>query len=88
MIKFDELRSVHLVSWFPCIVTFGVSFPFDEILESSGPAMTSVIDNTLHFIFLFSVDQDRWWPGKVGSVCCGFLIWRKEGGMEHVVYTP
>ena len=56
MIKFDELRSMHLVSWFPCIVTFRISFPFYEILESSGPTMTSVVDNALHFIFLFTID--------------------------------
>ena len=75
MIEFDEFRGMHLVSWFPCVVTFGVSFPFDEILESSGPSMMSVIDDALHFIFLFSANQIRWWSGEVGSVCCGFLIW-------------
>ena len=56
MIKFDELWSMHLVSWFPCIVTFGVSFPFDEVLESSSPTMTSVVDDVLHFILLFSIN--------------------------------
>ena len=56
MIKFDELRGMHLVSWFPCVVTFRVSFPFDEILELSSPSMTSVVDNSLHFVLLFSVD--------------------------------
>ena len=56
MIKFDEFWGMHLVSWFPCVVTFGVSFPFDEILELSGPAMTSVVDNAFHFILLFAID--------------------------------
>ena len=56
MIKFDELRSVHLVSWFPCIVTFRVPFPFDEVLESSSPPMTSVVHDALHFVFFFSID--------------------------------
>ena len=56
MIKFDEIRGVHLVSWLPCVVTFRVSFPFYEILESSGPTMTSVVDDALHFIFFFSID--------------------------------
>ena len=56
MIKFDELRSVYLISWFPCVVTFRVPFPFDEILELSGPTMTSVVDNALHFILLFTID--------------------------------
>ena len=75
MIKFDEFGGVYLISWFPGIIAFGVSFPFDEILKSSGPAMTSVVNNLLHFIFFFSINQVRWWSGEVGSVCCGFLIW-------------
>ena len=56
MIKFDEFQGMHLVSWFPCVVTFRVPFPLDEILESSSPSMTSVVNNALHFIFLFAVD--------------------------------
>ena len=75
MIKFDELWGVHLISWFPCVVTFGVPFPFDEILESSSPSMTSVVNNVLHFVFFFSVNQVRRWSGKVWSMCCGLLIW-------------
>ena len=75
MIKFDELRGMHLVSWLPCVVTFRVPFPFDEVLESSSPSMTSVVDNALHFIFLFSVNQVRWWSGEVRPVCCGFSVW-------------
>ncbi len=30
----DKFRGMDLVSWFPCVVAFGVSFPFDEILKS------------------------------------------------------
>ena len=56
MIKFDEVRSMHLVSWFPGVVAFRVSFPFDQILESSTPTMTSVVNDTLHFIFFFTID--------------------------------
>ena len=56
MIKFDEFGSVHLVSWFPCVVTFRVPFPFDEILELSSPTMTSVVDDVFHFIFFFAVN--------------------------------
>ena len=56
MIEFDELRGMHLVSWLPCVVAFRVPFPFDEVLESSSPTMTSVVNDTLHFILFFSVD--------------------------------
>ena len=56
MIKFDKFQGMHLVSWFSCVVTFRVSFPLDKILESSSLSMTSVVDDTLHFIFLFTID--------------------------------
>ncbi len=31
---FHKLRSVYLVSRFPCVVTFGIPFPFDEVLKA------------------------------------------------------
>ncbi len=34
LIMLDNFRGMDLISWFPCVVTFGVSFPFDEILKS------------------------------------------------------
>ena len=61
---------------FPGVVTFGVSFPFDEILERSGSSMTSVAEDTLHFIFFFSSDKVRWWSGEVRAVHSGFAIGR------------
>jgi len=42
VIKFDEVRGVGLIGIFPGVVAFGVSFPFDEILELSRSSMTSV----------------------------------------------
>ena len=75
MIEFDEFRGMYLVSWFLCVVTFGVSFPLDKILEPSGLAMMSVVNDTLYFILLFTINQVRWWSGEVRPMCCGFLIW-------------
>ena len=34
LIMLDKFRGVNLISRFPCVVTFGVSFPFDEVLKS------------------------------------------------------
>jgi len=34
LIMFDEFRGVDLISWFPCVVAFGIALPLDEILES------------------------------------------------------
>ena len=56
VIEFDEFRSMHLVSWFPYVVTFRVPFPFDEVLESSSPSMTSVVNDMFHFILLFAIN--------------------------------
>ena len=56
MIEFDEFWGMYLISWFPCVVTFRVSLPFDEILEPSSLTMTSVVNNTLHLILLFTID--------------------------------
>jgi len=42
VIKFDEVRGMGLIGVFPGIVAFGVSFPFDEVLEFSRSSMTSV----------------------------------------------
>ena len=33
LIMLDKFRGMNLISWFPCVVAFGVSFPFDEILK-------------------------------------------------------
>jgi len=42
VIKFDEVGHMDLIGVFPSIVAFGISFPFDEVLEHSGLPMTSV----------------------------------------------
>ncbi len=61
----DNFRGMDLISWFPCVVTFGVSFPFDEILEPSGSSVLSVCDNSFNFIFFFSVDEVRMSPPRL-----------------------
>ena len=76
MIGLKELRGMDLVSWFPDVVTFGIPFPFDEVLEHSGSSMTSVVNNMFHLIFLFSIDKVRWWSGEVGAMRSRFLIGR------------
>jgi hypothetical protein len=62
---------------------FGITFPFDKILQP--PADAATIENLLHFPFLFSVDDDwqgRWqdlaWEGIIGGKV-------KQGDGEHSV---
>jgi len=68
VIKFDEVRWVNLIGVFPSIVTFGVSFPLDKVLELSRSSMTLVASYQLHFIFHFSINWVRRWSGKVGAM--------------------
>ena len=50
---------MNLVHWFPGVVTFGVSLPFNEVLELSRLALASVVQYSLHFIFFFSTNKVR-----------------------------
>ena len=74
MIDFEQIWRVDLVSGFPHIVTFGVSFPFDEILELLRPSVTSVIQDVFYFILFFSTDKVRWGSGEVWSEGWRFVI--------------
>ena len=74
MIEFDQFWRMDLIGIFPSIVTFGVSLPFDEVLEHPRPSMTSVASYQLHFIFCFSINQFRRRSGKVWAVRGRFAI--------------
>jgi len=68
MIEFDEVWGMNLIGVFPSVIAFGVSFPFNEILEHPRPSMTLVAPYQLHFVFRFSINQFRRWSGKVGAM--------------------
>ncbi len=74
LIMLDNFRGVDLISWFPYIVAFGVSLPFNEILELSGSSVLSVCNDSLDFVFLFSVNEVRGWSGKVWAMHSCFVI--------------
>ena len=74
LIMLDKVRGVDLISWFPCVVTFGVSFPFDEVLESSGLSVLLVCNNSFDFILFFSVDKVRGWSSKVWAMRSCFVV--------------
>ena len=67
---------------FPSIVGLGVTFPLDQVLESSPSPEMAMIPDGLDFIFFFSVD-DVWGRSReVGSVLFRFLV--REIGRAHV----
>jgi hypothetical protein len=74
MIGFDQLWGMHLAGRFPCVVAFGISLPLEEVLELSRLSMTSVTVDLLHLIFLFALNEVRWWLGKVRAMCSCFTI--------------
>jgi hypothetical protein len=74
VVGFEKIWGVNLRDWFPGVVTFWVSLPFDEILQSSRPPMASVADDALNFKLLFTINQIRRWAREVWSVGGRFLI--------------
>ncbi len=70
----DKFRGMNLISWFPCVVAFGISFPFDEILELLCPPELSVCDDSFNFVLVFSVDEVRWWSGEVWAMFLHFMV--------------
>ncbi len=74
LIMLDKFRGMNLISWFPCVVAFRVSLPFNEILKFLRSSKLSVCDDLFDFIFIFSIDKVRWWSGEVWAMCLCFMI--------------
>ena len=72
----NQIGSVNGVRRFPCIVTFGVSFPPDQELELFVSPRIAMCLDRLHLIFFFSGDKVRQWSGEVGAMCGSFAIGR------------
>jgi hypothetical protein len=68
MIEFDEDWCMDLISVFPGVVAFEVTFPFDQILQGLAPPLGLVRTYLFYFVFFFPINQIRWWSGKVWSV--------------------
>jgi len=74
MVGFDQVWCVCVYCRFPCVITIGVSFPMDQILQGPVAPEISMIVDLLHFILFLIIDQVRWWPGEVWAVCHCFVI--------------
>src|SRR6266436_3115665 len=88
LIMLDKFRGMNLVRWFPCVVTFGVSLPFDKILQPFLPSKLSVCDDSFHFVFFFSVNKVRRWSGEVWAMRSCFMVRRQKGCVEYVMDSP
>ncbi len=74
LIMLDKFRGMDLVSWFPCIVAFRVSLPFNEVLKSFRSSKLSVCDYSFDFVLFFSIDQVRRGSGEVWAMCSCFMV--------------
>jgi len=45
-------------------------------------------DYLFDFPFFFAFNNVRWWLNEIGAMLFRFLVGRKKGGMEYVVYFP
>ena len=88
MILPKEIQGIHLVSWFPGVVTFRVALPLYEVLECSGMSVELVISDLFHFILFFIIDQIRWGTGVIWTMDKCFDIWGKKGHVEDWMYCP
>jgi hypothetical protein len=57
MIEFDEIWCMDLIGVLPGVVTFGVPFPFDEVLQGLALPLGPMGTYLLHFVFFFSINQ-------------------------------
>ena len=51
-------------------------------------AIARVSYDPINLILFFGINHVRWRLGEVGSMCVGFLIRGKEGGVEDIVDFP
>jgi hypothetical protein len=67
---------MYLFGRLPGVVAFGISLPFDEVLELSRSAMTSVAQYSFYLVFFFAIDKVRWGTREVWSEVRCFVIGR------------
>ena len=73
LVVVQDFSSVFKVArWFPCVVTNGVSFPFDKITVSSTPFL--VTRDHFYFVFFFFFDKVRRWFYEVRTMSFCFTI--------------
>ena len=88
MVLGDKLGRKYLVRGFPCVVCFGVSLPFDEVLQLLRSPKVAVVPDLLHLKFHFAFYHVRRGPRVVDPVFCRFAVRGQQGGMEDVMDGP
>jgi hypothetical protein len=68
VVLFYEVGGMDVCSAFPCVVTFQISLPLDEILKVFWSTEIPVCLYLFHLILFFIIDQIRWQSGEVWAV--------------------
>ena len=71
---------------FPGVFQRWITFPCGQVLVVFAVAMVSY--NSINFVLFFGINHVRRGLGEVGSMCVGFSIRGKEGGMEDIMDFP
>jgi hypothetical protein len=51
LVFFQQIRSVDVISRFPCVIALRVSSPFDQVLQGATVPKVSVIAYSFDFVF-------------------------------------
>ena len=84
----DQSWGEDILLAFPGIVSHGISFPLDKILETTSLPEIAMIDDGLNLEFFFSINDVWGRSWEVASVLVGFYERRQEAGMEDVMDGP
>ena len=71
---------------FPGVFQQWIAFPCGQVLVVF--AVATVSHDPINFILFFGINHIGRRSGEVGSMCVGFLIRGKEGGMEDIMDFP
>ena len=88
MVFLNQLRSKHILSVFPGVVSSGISLPFDKILEVSFFPKVTMIDDGLDLIFLFSINDVWGRTREIVSVLTSFSKRGQKPGVKDVMNGP
>ena len=60
----------------------------DEVLELTLFPMVPVIDNVLHLILFFIINQLWWWVLELSPMLLGFFVRCQEQAVKYVMDGP
>jgi hypothetical protein len=78
VIALDQFWGEHLFLELPGVVSRGITFPLDQILESPCSPKVAMSHDRFDFELRFSVNYFRGWSEVIGPVFQRFFVWSQE----------